>query len=530
MKPVIIITIAFVLLIPISVFAEEPEQKVCTAQYDPVCGISGETFSNRCELESAGGIFDYEGECVGSEPELKRKILCGDGTIDIDGICQVEPIEEEQKIPEWIKNNAKWWSEGQITQDDFIQGTQYMIQQGLLEVPPSDSTQEDSSNVVPEWVKNNAGWWADGLISDTEFVSSLQFLIENKILVVIHTKSDDGYGLNGEIKHPQTTNLPECSEQILTVTPVDLNYVYYITPLGNLGPPEHTLPTEHMYIHLTSEGVDLRAPADLRLISMSRTIYQETGTQDYSLEFSFCNDVHGYFGHIKTIDAELEEELADCTRNVYGEGGKYDHCWVDIDLEVNAGDILGTVGNNIQTNFDFGVYDERTPLDYANPSRYSGKSLYMTCPLEFFDDETKNDLYNKISRTTDPKCGEVMQDVKGTLQGNWYFKDAASYQHSDWTEHLSFAYDNNEPSEAVISIGGIFTDSAKWVFTPNTSGFINHEFADVTPDGNLYCYESEFTSDKIIVQLVSDAELQIEHQDGSCSGNFEFNNPTIYYR
>jgi len=44
MKPVIIIVIAFVLLIPISVFAEEPEQKVCTAQYEPVCGISGETF------------------------------------------------------------------------------------------------------------------------------------------------------------------------------------------------------------------------------------------------------------------------------------------------------------------------------------------------------------------------------------------------------------------------------------------------------------------------------------------------------
>ena len=80
-----------------ALYNEEPEQKICTAQYDPVCGISDETFSNRCVLESAGDIFDYEGGCVGTESELKRKILCGDGTIDVDGICQVEQSEEKRE-------------------------------------------------------------------------------------------------------------------------------------------------------------------------------------------------------------------------------------------------------------------------------------------------------------------------------------------------------------------------------------------------------------------------------------------------
>ena len=27
---------------------------------------------------------------------------------------------------------------------------------------------------VPSWVKNNAGWWADGTISDDEFVNGIQ--------------------------------------------------------------------------------------------------------------------------------------------------------------------------------------------------------------------------------------------------------------------------------------------------------------------------------------------------------------------
>ena len=37
-------------------------------------------------------------------------------------------------IPKWIRDNAKWWSEGLITDQDYINGLQYLIQQGILKV------------------------------------------------------------------------------------------------------------------------------------------------------------------------------------------------------------------------------------------------------------------------------------------------------------------------------------------------------------------------------------------------------------
>ena len=37
---------------------------------------------------------------------------------------------------------------------------------------------------VPEWIKNNAGWWATGQIDDNTFVSGIQYLIKTGIIVV----------------------------------------------------------------------------------------------------------------------------------------------------------------------------------------------------------------------------------------------------------------------------------------------------------------------------------------------------------
>ena len=37
---------------------------------------------------------------------------------------------------------------------------------------------------IPGWIKNNAGWWADGQIDDNSFVSGLQWLISNGIMKI----------------------------------------------------------------------------------------------------------------------------------------------------------------------------------------------------------------------------------------------------------------------------------------------------------------------------------------------------------
>ena len=83
---------------------------------------------------------------------------------------------EERTIPYWVKNNAGWWAEDKISDDDFVTGIEYLIKEKIISIS-SQNNKENSSDVIPSWIKNNAGWWSAGKISDENFLSGIKYLI-----------------------------------------------------------------------------------------------------------------------------------------------------------------------------------------------------------------------------------------------------------------------------------------------------------------------------------------------------------------
>jgi len=86
-------------------------------------------------------------------------------------------------IPPWIKNNAKWWADEKISDNDFVSAIEYLIQQGMIKISIIKSGL-NPSNDIPLWIKNNARWWSSGQISDDEFIKGMQWLIANGIIKV----------------------------------------------------------------------------------------------------------------------------------------------------------------------------------------------------------------------------------------------------------------------------------------------------------------------------------------------------------
>ena len=92
-------------------------------------------------------------------------------------------VNKKNDIPSWIKNNAKWWSEGSIDDSDFVKGIQYLITEKIMKIPETQSG-TGSSQQIPSWIKNNAGWWANDQISDNDFVLGIQYLITHGIMKI----------------------------------------------------------------------------------------------------------------------------------------------------------------------------------------------------------------------------------------------------------------------------------------------------------------------------------------------------------
>ena len=127
--------------------------------------LTGEGFSNYDEFFQSSQMFEV-------------------GVSTTSSFNPIPPAEKSVNIPNWVKNNAKWWSNGEIDDNTFASGIEFMIKEGIISVPTTSSGAQNDNATIPDWVRNNAAWWADGQIDDNTFASGIQFLVKEGIISV----------------------------------------------------------------------------------------------------------------------------------------------------------------------------------------------------------------------------------------------------------------------------------------------------------------------------------------------------------
>jgi hypothetical protein len=143
-------------------------------------------------VKENAGIVKYVIFVHGTGPEHQVPDAQKGGFVTVEIEIDKNPLfdgtpstsSDSNEIPSWIKNNAGWWADGSIDDSSFVQGIQFLIQEGIMQIPPTTQGSSSDSNEIPSWIKNNAGWWADGSIDDDSFVGGIQFLIEEGIMSI----------------------------------------------------------------------------------------------------------------------------------------------------------------------------------------------------------------------------------------------------------------------------------------------------------------------------------------------------------
>ncbi len=135
---------------------------------------------------------------TGPESEVTDASMDGHVIVDIEVLenpalrelsasrsSEISPDTENVEIPSWIKQNAGWWADGSIDDVSFIQGIQFLIEKNILQTPAtSKDTNVEVATEIPQWVKSNAKWWSEGSIDNLSFLQAIEFLIKNGIIVV----------------------------------------------------------------------------------------------------------------------------------------------------------------------------------------------------------------------------------------------------------------------------------------------------------------------------------------------------------
>ena len=98
--------------------------------------------------------------------------------ISLAAVPLAQNAEAESLIPDWIKNNAGWWAEGSIDDETFVQGIEFLVESGIINVS-SESKSIDVDTITIGFIPVEK---ADELTSKAQ---ALEEFLENKIDVDI---------------------------------------------------------------------------------------------------------------------------------------------------------------------------------------------------------------------------------------------------------------------------------------------------------------------------------------------------------
>lgn len=296
------------------------------------------------------------------------------------------------------------------------------------------------------------------------------------IVLLVGGCGGEGGGPNGP---PQPPPGPPPQQTIqFTALPMALADLANIFPLGNVSPPGHTFPSDHVGLTHTAQG---SGP----IVAGRAVIYAPAG------------------GYVLTVFDGLDDGIAigpqppnemGADRTYYTLGHINLDPGIQVGTQITAGQRLG-VNSGFAFGVDFGLADNQHENAFVRPERYGQKQRNGVKPLSRFTPTLRAQLAAKVDREgANDEEGTFVYDVPNRLIGNW-FHESLPYTHdaetspANWSKHLAFVETPTIKGERVIAIGGFTTgDAYLFYLEPDAP-----DFAAIPPASGKVVFRTSIT-------------------------------------
>ena len=99
-------------------------------------------------------------------------------------ITKKTPVDNYGKFSYTVELSEKF-SEGKyIVRSQYGNSKSTVNTSSFLISAGNASAMASNTSEIPVWIKNNAGWWADGSIDDNSFIQGIQFLVQEGFMKI----------------------------------------------------------------------------------------------------------------------------------------------------------------------------------------------------------------------------------------------------------------------------------------------------------------------------------------------------------
>lgn len=239
------------------------------------------------------------------------------------------------------------------------------------------------------------------------FVASQKFGSEEPLAKKVVRKISEG-----------VSPYPACPKQlsgVLTAPLMDPKYISALTPLGNINPPSHTSPVDHIYFATDFRGrIPLLAPADAWITNLTEILQADSSGKyiptGYVVRYIVCDglvlDFASYTSLIKPLRDEIASQKPECKYGIVKPGhtgGAEGQCHYNVSYKVKSGEEIGWVqavkrDQSYDLPFEIWAANYNEPArpdvnwDYYNDDRYA----HSMCTFDLYSGELKKAFYSKF--------------------------------------------------------------------------------------------------------------------------------------
>ncbi len=100
-----------------------------------------------------------------------------------------EPVKEtmDAKVPGWVETTAQFWIDEDVSDREFTDALGFLVKEKIIDVQvePSlvdtDETTADEPE-VPDWIATTTEWWINGQVPEDQFLEGIKWMIQNRII------------------------------------------------------------------------------------------------------------------------------------------------------------------------------------------------------------------------------------------------------------------------------------------------------------------------------------------------------------